>query len=263
MTYMYALYVTRQARKRAALCAAGCMADMYAFYDLHVRLICYTAGAQACCPVCRLPSGFDRIKKLVPEAATLKLSSSLSHALLSLTVPATRAGAQRGSRRGDGGGGALELLSGGAYLDFVLLDTYSSTNCFHTREVLKSTTVDTSKEGPGSVWVDTAAVGDEFRAGQEESGADRVSLEDTFLPQPFQRVCGSILPYLPFPRGVAGWLGMLVRARARIHVCARARVSAYVCRRVLMGVHSPAHPGAHPLTHPQWSCCRAMVWPRI
>jgi hypothetical protein len=216
---VHAMCIKIHSPKRAALCAAGCMADMYAFYDLHVRLICYTAGAQACCPVCRLPSGFDRIKKLVPEAATLKLSSSLSHALLSLTVPATRAGAQRGSRRGDGGGGALELLSGGAYLDFVLLDTYSSTNCFHTREVLKSTPVDSSKEGPGGVWVDVAAAGDGFRAGQEESGPDRVSLEDTFLPQPFQRVCGSILPYLPFPRGVAGWLGMLVRA-VRVFMCA-------------------------------------------
>lgn len=244
------------------------MADMYALYDLHVRLIRYTAGAQACCPVCRLPSGFDRIKKLVPEAAILQLSSSLSHALLSLTVPATRAGAQRGLRGGDGGGGALELLSGGAYLEFVLLDTYSSTNCFHTREVLKSTPVDSSKEGPGGVWVDVAAAGDGFRAGQEESGADRVSLEDTFLPQPFQRVCGSILPYLPFPRGVAGWLGMLVRARARVHVCVR--TCARECERVSARINgcaftlpTAAYPDAFSLTHPQRSCCRAMVWPLI
>ena len=108
---------------------------------------------------------------------------------------------------GAGGGGVLELLPDSSYLEFMLLDAYSSTNCFHTREVLRSTPVASSKGGPQGVWDELAAEAEGVRGGRDNGGADGVPLEDTFLPQPFQRVCGSMLPYLPFTRGVAGWLG--------------------------------------------------------
>ena len=89
----------------------------------------------------------------------------------SMPPPLGPARSEAEAEAGGGGGGVLELLPDSSYLEFVLLDTYSSTNCFHTREVLKSTPVASSKGGPEGVWAEVATGGEWVWGGRDNRGA--------------------------------------------------------------------------------------------
>ena len=131
------------------------------------------AGREPCCPVCRLASSFESIKQLTKEDAAQELAASLSQAIGALNENES----------------VRDPLQAACYVDYLLLQSYSSTNFFHTRELLKSAPL--------------AA----FGTGR---GGGCAALEDMFAALPFQRFCGDLLPYLPV-RGTGGWLSQMLR----------------------------------------------------
>ena len=94
------------------------------------------AGREPCCPVCRLASSFESIKQLTKEDAAQELAASLSQAIGALNENES----------------VRDPLQAACYVDYLLLQSYSSTNFFHTRELLKSAPLAAFGTGRGA-WV--------------------------------------------------------------------------------------------------------------
>ena len=108
------------------------------------------------------------MKPFKTETAAQELATSLTGSLSALGQDA------RGRERAHGEADALASLTGDSYQLYQLLDTYASSSSFHTRELLKSTSITPSGNAPMT----------------------SRSLQDTFLPHAFRRMCGRLLPYL-------------------------------------------------------------------
>ena len=123
------------------------------------------------------------MKPFKTETAAQELATSLTGSLSALGQDATR-----GRERARGEADALASLTGDSYQLYQLLDTYASSSSFHTRELLKSTSITASGNASPSR-----------------------SLQDTFLPHAFRRMCGHLLPYLEVPNSSAcPWMTSLL-----------------------------------------------------